>query len=80
MECLAYNCPETVFAHSTWTERLKAMLIHIWDRLQGDEPTTDRWLEVNECFFFSTQIKNGLVKMGVSLLKQLGTTWNSSNA
>lgn len=51
MECLAYNCPDTVFSHSTWTECLQSMLIHIWDNLQGDEPTTDRWLEVNECFF-----------------------------
>lgn len=51
MECLAYNCPDTVFAHSTWTECLRAMLFHIWDNLQGDEPTSDRWLEVNECFF-----------------------------
>ncbi|MBU3058781.1 nucleotidyltransferase domain-containing protein [Pseudomonas indica] len=51
MECLAYNCPNHVFAHSTWTECLRAMLFHIWDDLQGDEPNEGRWLEVNECFF-----------------------------
>lgn len=51
MECLAYNCPGNVFAHPTWTECLRAMLLHIWNNLQGDEPTTGRWLEVNECFF-----------------------------
>lgn len=51
MECLAYNCPDNVFARPTWTECLRAMLLHIWNNLQGDEPTTDRWLEVNECFF-----------------------------
>jgi len=51
MECLAYNCPETVFAHSTWTECLRAMLFHIWDNLQGDEPDSGRWIEVNECFY-----------------------------
>lgn len=51
MECLAYNCPDNVFAHPTWTECLRAMLLHIWNNLQGDEPNTDRWLEVNECFF-----------------------------
>jgi len=51
MECLAYNCPGDVFAHSTWTERLRAMLFYIWDSLQGDEPDEGRWLEVNECFF-----------------------------
>ncbi len=51
MECLAYNCPDNVFSHSTWTECLRAMLLHIWNGLQGDEPTSGRWLEVNECFF-----------------------------
>lgn len=51
MECLAYNCPDYVFSHSTWTERLRAMLFYIWDNLQGDEPSENRWLEVNECFF-----------------------------
>lgn len=51
IECLAYNCPDTAFAHSTWTECLRAILFHIWDKLQGDEPTIDRWVEVNECLF-----------------------------
>jgi hypothetical protein len=51
MECLAYNCPDTVFAHSTWTECLRAMLLHIWGNLQGDEPDFGRWVEVNECFY-----------------------------
>lgn len=51
MECLAYNCPDSVFAHSTWEERLRGMLYHIWDQLQGDEPDTGRWVEVNEYFF-----------------------------
>jgi hypothetical protein len=51
MECLAYNCPDHAFTHPTWTECLRAMLFHIWDNLQGDEPTSCRWIEVNECFF-----------------------------
>lgn len=51
MECLAYNCPDSVFARPTWTECLRYMLLHIWSNLQTDEPTSDRWLEVNECFF-----------------------------
>jgi hypothetical protein len=51
MECLAYNCPDNAFSHPTWTECLRAMLFHIWDNLQGDEPTSGRWMEVNECFF-----------------------------
>jgi hypothetical protein len=51
IECLAFNCPDTVFAHSTWTECLRAMLFHIWDQLQGDEPDSGRWIEANKCFF-----------------------------
>lgn len=52
MECLAYNCPDNAFSHPTWTERLRAMLVHIWSSLQGDEePTSGRWMEVNEYFF-----------------------------
>lgn len=51
MECLAYNCPDHVFTHPTWTECLRNMLSHIWDNLKGEEPTLDRWVEVNECFF-----------------------------
>ncbi|NTV67069.1 MAG: nucleotidyltransferase [Chlorobaculum sp.] len=51
MECLAYNCPDSVFAHSTWTDRLRGMLIHIWNDLQGEEPNEGRWLEVNDCFY-----------------------------
>ncbi len=51
IECLVYNCPDTVFVHSTWTECLRAMLFHIWEKLQGDEPDSGRWMEVNECFF-----------------------------
>lgn len=51
MECLAYNCPDYIFSHSTWTESLRAMLFYIWDKLQGDEPTSNRWVEVNECFY-----------------------------
>ncbi|MDE4539416.1 nucleotidyltransferase [Pseudomonas sp. ITEM 17296] len=51
MECLAYNCPDAAFAHATWTECLRAMLVYIWSSLQGDEPESGRWVEVNECFF-----------------------------
>jgi hypothetical protein len=53
VECLAYNCPDPVFAHSTWTETVKAMLIEIWKNTQGNEPADEssRWLEVNRCFF-----------------------------
>jgi hypothetical protein len=55
IECLAYNCPDDTFAYSTWTECLKAMLVHVWNNLQGDEPASSRWMEVNECTFLFCQ-------------------------
>lgn len=51
MECLAYNCPDEVFAQVTWTLRLRGMLVFIFEQLQGDEPEENRWVEVNECFY-----------------------------
>ncbi|MEN8175287.1 MAG: hypothetical protein ABFS23_05970 [Pseudomonadota bacterium] len=51
IECLAFNCPDSVFVNTTWTDRLRGMLFHIWDQLQGDEPDTGRWVEANDCFY-----------------------------
>jgi len=51
VECLAYNCPNSIFTRSTWTDCLRGMLIHIWDELQGVEPNEGRWVEVNDCFY-----------------------------
>lgn len=53
VECLAYNCPDSDFSHFTWTESLRAMLVHIWIELQGGEPVEEsaRWVEANEYFF-----------------------------
>jgi hypothetical protein len=57
VECLVYNCPNSIFRQSTWTSTVSGLLIHIWQCLQGDEPETGRWLEVNECkyLFFDAQ-------------------------
>lgn len=51
IECLVYNCLNGVFGRSSWTERIKGVLVHIWAGLQGPEPSDEdeRWLEVNEC-------------------------------
>ncbi len=51
IESLAFNCPNSVFDSSSWTERLRGMLFHIWDQLQGNEPDTERWVEANDCFY-----------------------------
>lgn len=73
IECLAYNCPNTVFSHSTWEERLRAMLVHIYEQLQGDEPNTDRWVEANECFFLFHSDQKWSRKDGREFAK---TAWN----
>jgi hypothetical protein len=59
MECLVYNCPDEIFLRSTWTEAVKGVIYHIWESLEGDEPTdnSERWLEANEAkyLFHSAQ-------------------------
>ena len=59
VECLVYNCPNDLFSHSTWTERVRQVITYVWQSLQGPEPSneSDRWLEVNECkyLFHSAQ-------------------------
>ena len=59
VECLVYNCPDAVLTQSTWTEVVRGILVHVWNGLEGAEPTdnSERWLEVNECkyLFFNAQ-------------------------
>jgi hypothetical protein len=51
MECLVYNCPNEILSRSTWTDTMRGVLVHVWDQLQGAEPTesSQRWLEPNRC-------------------------------
>ena len=51
VECLVYNCPDYILTQSTWTSVVRGMLAHIWEGLQGSEPSeaSERWVEVNEC-------------------------------
>lgn len=54
VECLIYNCPDSALNKSSWTDRVEACIVHIWNKLQGDdEPdeNSDRWHEVNEIRF-----------------------------
>lgn len=51
IECLTYNCPDSVFMEATWTATVRAVLQHVWSGLQGEEPADARWVEVNECFY-----------------------------
>jgi hypothetical protein len=57
VECLVYNCPDSVFLEPTWTSTIRGIIMHIWNGLKGSEPTeeSERWLEVNECkYLFDT--------------------------
>jgi hypothetical protein len=53
MECLAYNCPDSVFAESSWTKSVREALVHIWNGLEGNEPAEEaaRWREANGCVY-----------------------------
>ena len=53
VECLVYNCPNSYFTRSSWVERVKGVVAHVWEELEGPEPADEpsRWLEVNECKF-----------------------------
>lgn len=59
VECLVYNCPDSIFMEPTWVKTVNGIIVHIWDGLKGAEPTaeSERWLEVNECkyLFHSAQ-------------------------
>jgi len=51
VECLVYNCPDSVFLEPTWTETIRGVIVHLWNGLEGSEPSaeSERWLEVSEC-------------------------------
>lgn len=53
IECLAYNCPDAVFAEPSWTKTVREALVHIWNGLAGNEPAeqTARWREANGCVY-----------------------------
>lgn len=56
MECLVYNVPDHILQQGTWTATVRDSIIHIWNKLQGAEPTAtdERWLEPNECKWLFT--------------------------
>jgi hypothetical protein len=73
IECLAYNCPDSVFICSTWTDCLRGMLVYIWNQLQGDEPSSGRWIEVNGCYFLFHSRQKWSRKDGCEFAK---AAWN----
>ncbi len=60
VECLVYNCPNSILTRNTWTGSIEGVLSHVFHELEGSEPEAaiDRWLEVNECkYLFSSAQK-----------------------
>ncbi len=59
IECLVYNVADDILVRSSWVEVVRGILVHIYEELEGPEPTDEqsRWLEVNECkyLFHSAQ-------------------------
>ena len=51
VECLVYNCPDNLFENLNWTERIKNLLICIYNNTKNEEPKENRWLEVNASFY-----------------------------
>ena len=56
IECLAFNCPASCFAATSWAERVRKVLAHVWEdtEIAGWET---RWVEVNNIkyLFHETQ-------------------------
>jgi hypothetical protein len=59
VECLVYNVPDGILTRTTWVEVVRGILGHIYQELDGPEPTDEqsRWHEVNGCkyLFHSSQ-------------------------
>lgn len=75
LECLPYNCPDSIYSGSNWTQTLRAVLTYIWDALQGEEPDDSslRWVEVNGCFYLFHSSQEWTRADGRSFAN---TTWN----
>ena len=60
VECLVYNCLDEILLQSTWTDVIRDVIVHIWNGLEGPEPTmeSERWLEVNECKYLFTSAQD----------------------
>jgi hypothetical protein len=51
IECLVFNCPDSLFSGSTWVSITRGILSHISNSLRGPEPTEGRWVEANDCMY-----------------------------
>lgn len=46
IECLTFNCPPRCFQRSSWAERIRSVLAHVWEDTENAE-CEQRWFEVN---------------------------------
>ncbi len=76
VECLTYNCPNSIFERSGWVGRTKGALSHIWGELDGSEPSNEdeRWLEVNRSKFLFHSSQKWARQDGRDFAK---AAWNS---
>ncbi len=75
VECLVYNCPDSVFLEPTWTKTVEGAIVHIWQQLEGDEPSveSERWLEVSECKYLFNSAQDWSRQNGRDFVK---AAWN----
>ncbi|GAB3174059.1 hypothetical protein GCM10027059_45780 [Myceligenerans halotolerans] len=61
VECLVYNVPDKYLMRATWTDTVRGVLGHIYQELDGVEPSgqqSGRWREVSRCkYLFTPQQK-----------------------
>ena len=41
IECLVYNAPDSCFGGYSWAQRVRAVLVHIWEETEG--PECEKW-------------------------------------
>ncbi len=75
IECLVFNCPNSIITRTNWTDRVEGIIVHIWQKLQGDEPSdsSQRWVEANECKWLFTSAQDWTRADGRDFVK---AAWN----
>ena len=56
LECMTWNAPNETFAGATWSARVQAVLLYLWNNTKDDE-ACKTWLEVDgiKYLFHSSQ-------------------------
>ena len=70
IECLVWNCPNSIFIHDTWNTRIKEAILHIYQSTENETPCQN-WNEVSNLLrlFHSSRkwdipkVRNYMIKM-----------------